>query len=173
MKNSTLLEIKYAFIISIFTLLWLVFEMISGLQSEYLEWHAIVTNFSLLIPILGIWFAINEFKGMRVTKYTFQKGFGVGFRITLINTVLSLPIIYLFYEFVNPDWQSTMMEASKNKALLEGKNAEQAVEQARVYFSMKSYMIQAAIGTLIFGSIVSSVVAFVVKSRGGGRDSRP
>lgn len=148
-----------------FSLIWIVFEQLLGLQDEYLEWHKIVTNFSLLIPTFGIWFAISEFKSARVSKYSFQKGFSLGFKITIINTILIIPTIYLFYTFINPDWTNTMMNKAKIDALNSGKDSIKAMEEARSYFSFKYYLIQNIIGTFIFGTLMSSIIAFLQKNR--------
>lgn len=165
MKNSGYLEIKYGLLVSVFTLIWIVFEQLLGLQDEYVEWHKIVTNFSLLIPIAGIWMALSEYKAARISKYNFQKGFGIGFRITLINTVLIIPIIYLFYLFINPDWPNTMMIEAKMEAINKGEDPLKAIEEARSYFDLKYYTIRNVIETFIFGTLFSSVIAFMQKNR--------
>jgi hypothetical protein len=165
MKNSSFIEIKFGILISVFTLIWIVFEQLLGLQDEYVDWHKIVTNFSLIIPILGIWMAIGEYKAARVSKYNFQKGFGIGFRITLINTVLIIPIIYIFYLFINPDWTNTMMLKAKMDALNNGEDALKAMEEARSYFDFKYYTIRCVIETLIFGTLFSAIIAFIQKNR--------
>ena len=172
MKSTLILEIKYGILISIFTLIWIVFEQLLGFQNEYIEWHSIISTFSLIIPIIGLYFAIKEFKMTRSNKYNFQKGFGVGFRITIINTVLIIPIIYLFYQFINPDWTSTMMNNAKLKALEQGEDPLKAIEEARSYFSLKYYMIQSLISTFIFGTLMSSLIAFLIKNRGKSKASR-
>lgn len=171
MKGTSALELKYGFLISVFTLIWIVFEQLLGLQEEYIEWHKIVTNFSLMIPVIGIWMALKDYKMARVSKYNFQRGFGIGFRITLINTVLIIPIIYVFYLFINPDWTNIMMNKAKIDALNEGQDPLKAIEEARSYFSMKYYMIQSVIGTFIFGTLISSLLAFLVKNRGKAKNS--
>ncbi len=171
MKISTAIEIKFGLLISVFTLVWIVFEQLLGLQDEYIEWHKIVTNFSLLIPIIGIWLALKEFKMTRTSKYTFQRGFAIGFRITLINTLLIIPIIYIFFEFINPDWTFTMMSKAKTEALTNGLDPTNSVEEARLYFGFKYYLIQSIVSTFIFGTLISSIIAFFVKNRGKNKSS--
>jgi hypothetical protein len=171
MKSTTALEFKFGILISIFTLIWLAFEQLLGLQDEFIEWHKFVTNFSLIIPIVGIWMAVKEFKMAKVTKYNFQKGFGIGFRITIINTILIIPIIILFYKFINPEWTNIMMNKAKIDALNSGEDPLKAIEEARSYFSLKYYMIQSIIGTFIFGTLISSLIAFMAKNRSSSKSS--
>jgi len=171
MKSTTALELKFGILISIFTLIWLAFEQLLGLQDEFIEWHKLVTNFSLIIPIVGIWMAVKEFKMAKVTKYNFQKGFGIGFRITIINTILIIPIIILFYKFINPEWTNIMMNKAKIDALNSGEDPLKAIEEARSYFSIKYYMIQSIIGTFIFGTLISSLIAFMAKNRSSSKNS--
>lgn len=171
MKSTTALELKYGILISIFGLIWIVFEQLLGLQDEFLEWHKLVTNFSLLIPIIGIWMALKDFKMAKVTKYSFQKGFGIGFRITLINTVLIVPIIFIFYKFINPEWTNTMINKAKLDAINSGQDHLKAMEEARSYFSLKYYLIQSIIGTFIFGTLISSLIAFLAKNRSNSKRS--
>ena len=171
MKGTNTLIIKYAVIISIFTLIWIVFEQLIGLQDVYVEWHKLVTNLKLIIPVIGIWLAIREFKMAKMSKFTFQKGFAIGFKITLINSVLIIPIIYLFYKFINPDWTMNMMEYAKIEALKAGEDPVKAADEARSYFSMTYFMIQSVIETFIFGTLISSVISFSMKSRGKTKSS--
>lgn len=171
MKGINSLIIKYAVIISIFTLIWIVFEQLIGLQDVYIEWHKLVTNFKLIIPVIGIWLAIREFKMAKMSKFNFQKGFAIGFKITLINALLIIPIIYLFFEFINPDWTMNMMEYAKLEALKEGEDPVKAADEARSYFSMNYTIIQSVIETFIFGTLISSVIAFSMKSRGKAKSS--
>ncbi len=171
MKSTSFLEIKYALLISIFNLIWIVFEQLLGLQDEYIGWHSIVTNFSLIIPIIGIWLAISEYKQTKVSKYTFPKGFGIGFRITLMNAVLTIPIIYLLYNFINPDWTSAMINEAKKNALLEGHDEQKAIAEASTYFSFNYYLIKSIIGTFIFGTLMSSIIAFLNKNRSKSKNS--
>jgi hypothetical protein len=171
MKSTTVLEFKFGILTSIFTLIWIAFEQLLGLQDEYVEWHKIVTNFSLIIPTIGIWLALKEFKMSKVAKYSFQKGFGIGFRITLINTVLVIPIVYIFYRLINPVWTQTMMMKAKMEALENGQDPLKAIEEARSYFSLNYYLIQSIIGTFIFGTLISSLLAFMMKNRGKSKKS--
>lgn len=171
MKSTSALEFKFGILISIFTLIWIAFEQLLGFQDEYVEWHKIVTNFSLVIPIIGIWMALKQYKMAKVSKYSFQKGFAIGFRITLINTVLIIPIIYVFYNFINPDWAQTMIYNAKKEALEKGQDTLKAMEEARSYFNMNYYMIQSVIETFIFGTLISSILAFLAKNRGKSKNS--
>jgi NADH:ubiquinone oxidoreductase subunit 3 (subunit A) len=171
MKSTAILEIKYGVLISVFTLIWIVFEQLLGFQDEYVDLHPVVSTLSLIIPIIGLYLAIREFKMARANKYNFQKGFGIGFRITLINSVLIIPTIYLFYKFINPDWTFNMMNNAKLKALEQGEDPLKAIEEARSYFSMKYYMIQSLISTFIFGTLMSSILAFMLKNRGRSKTS--
>lgn len=168
MKKNYALEIKYGFLISIFNLLWLTFEQLLGLQDEYIHLYKIVSSLSIIVPVVGIWFALSERK-MSSTKYTFEKGFNTGFIITLINTILIIPIVYIFFTFINPDFAINMMSYAKSQALHSGEDHLKAIEDARYYFSMTYFMIQKVVETFIFGTLISSVLAFVQKNRRGRR----
>ena len=93
MKTKSNIELKYALFISIFNLLWMVFEKISGLQDEYIEWNWIVTNFSLLIPLIGITLALREKKATKSERLTFEKGFISGLQISVICAILMVLIM--------------------------------------------------------------------------------
>jgi hypothetical protein len=58
-----------------------------------------------------------------------------------------------------------MMSYAKSQALHSGEDHLKAIEDARSYFSMNYYMIQKVVETFIFGSLISSVIAFVQKNR--------
>jgi hypothetical protein len=64
-----------------------------------------------------------------------------------------------------------MMNKAKIDALESGQDTVKAIEEARSYFSFKYYTIQSVIGTFIFGTLISSVIAFLIKNRGKSKSS--
>jgi hypothetical protein len=171
MKSNSYIELKYAFFISIFNLLWLVFEKISGLQDEHLEWHWLVTSLALLIPLIGISVALREKKATKSERMTFEKGFISGLQISVICAILIIPITYLFYTLINPDWTATMMITAENDAVQNGTDIDKAVADAESHYGMVSTMIRAFLSTIIWGSIISAVVSFRLKSRSSNSKS--
>jgi len=53
------IEIKWAIIFSIIVLLWMVLEKLSGLHSQYIDYHIYLTN---LFAIPAIWLVVLALK---------------------------------------------------------------------------------------------------------------
>jgi len=58
--NKFKLEIKWALLFTIMSLLWMLLERLLGLHDEHIEKHAIYTNFIAIPSILIYVFALHQ-----------------------------------------------------------------------------------------------------------------
>lgn len=147
------LEFKYASLIGIAMILWLWGEKIVGLHKEHIEYHPYVTMFAVLFPIIGTTMALKEKRAENGGYLTFKQGFLTGFGVALIGTPMAILIQFIFHKFINPDFFTDMI------AYAEAHDHPGSEE----YFNLKSYMIQAAMGPLVGGTVISAILAWVNK----------
>ncbi|HLT88213.1 MAG TPA: hypothetical protein VKZ57_11530 [Sphingobacterium sp.] len=65
MKNISI-EIKWAVLFSIMTLLWMVLEKLCGLHGKYIDYHLYLTN---LFAIPAIWFMVLALRDKKKNFY--------------------------------------------------------------------------------------------------------
>lgn len=158
MKNVKI-EIKWALIFVVMTLLWMVLEKLAGLHDTCIDKHAIYTNFiaipAILIYVLALF---DKKKNCYSGTMTYMQGFFSGLIITAIVTVISPLTQYITSTYITTTYFANVIKYSVES----GNLTQQAAEE---YFNLKSFVIQGLIGTPIMGVITTAVVAFFTKSR--------
>lgn len=153
------IEIKWAIIFSLATLLWMAFEKSMGWHDVLIEKHAIYTNFFAIIAITVYVLALLDkrkvdFKG----KMNWKQGFISGIILSVIISLLSPVTQYITSTFITPEYFTNIIKFAVDS----GKMTQEAAES---YFSLKSYVIQSVFGALTMGIVTSAIVAFFVKKQ--------
>lgn len=158
MKNFKI-EFKWAIVFAVMQLVWLLLERITGLHSNHIDKHVIVTNF-IAIPAIAIYvFAfLDKRKNFYQGIMTYKQGFKTGVILTLIVTVLTIGTQYIISTIITPEYFPNMIEY----AVREGKLTQEAAEET---FNLKSYMIQAPIGSLVMGLLTTAIVALFTRKK--------
>ena len=156
------IEIKWAIIFVVMTLIWMVLEKLVGLHDEHIDKHPIYTNF-IAIPAIAIYvFALldkrkNFYKG----AMTYKQGFITGLIITAIVTVLSPLTQYITSTIITPEYFPNMI----NYSVETGKLTQEAAEE---YFNLKNYLLQVIIGTPLMGILTTAIVAIFTRKKSAG-----
>lgn len=158
MKNIRT-ELKWALIFLAMQLVWMAGEKLAGLHGPLIEKHALYTNF-IAIPSVLIY--ILALRDKRLRDYggfmTYRQGFISGLLITAIVTLLSPLMIWLTVGVISPDFFAHFREY----AVASG---QMSAEQAAAYFSLRSYMVQAAFGAAAMGTVTAALVALLTKKK--------
>lgn len=156
MKNLKI-EIKWAIIFALMTLLWMVLEKAVGLHDVHIDKHMTYTNF-FAIPAIAVYvFALlekrkNHYHG----KMTYMQGFICGLIITLFVTILSPLTQYITSTFITPDYFQNAIATGVST----GKTTQEAGE---AYFNLENYIIQGLIGAPVMGMITTAIVAIFTR----------
>lgn len=158
MKNIKI-EIKWAIIFALMTLLWMVFERSVGLHDTQIDKHAVYTNF-IAIPAISVYvFALlDKRKNFYHGKMTYLQGFICGLIITLFVTVLSPLTQYITSTIITPDY----FENAIAYGVSTGKTTPEAAED---YFNLENYIIQGLIGAPFMGLITTALVAIFTRKK--------
>ncbi len=158
MKNLRI-EIKWAIVFLVMTLLWMMFEKSMGWHDEGIADHASYTNLyaipAIMVYVLAL---LDKKKNFYGGQMTYKQGFMTGLIITLIVAILSPLNQYIISTFITPDYFTNVIEYSVSNGMMEQTEAE-------AYFSLKNYMLISVIGALMMGLITTLVVALFVRSR--------
>jgi len=153
------IEIMWAIIFMVMTLIWMLLEKLAGLHDEHIDKHPIYTNF-IAIPAIAIYvFALldkrkNFYRGVM----TYKQGFITGLIITAIVTVLSPLTQYITSTIITPEYFPNMISYSVET----GKLTQEAAEE---YFNLKNYLLEVIIGTPIMGILTTAIVAIFTRKK--------
>ncbi|MCK0147976.1 DUF4199 domain-containing protein [Arenibacter sp. F26102] len=151
------IEIKWAIIFSLATLLWMAFEKSMGWHDVLIEKHAIYTNFFAIIAITVYVLALLDKRKVDYNgKMNWKQGFISGIILSVIISLLSPLTQYITSTFITPEYFTNIIKFAVDS----GKMTQEAAES---YFSLKSYVIQGVFGALTMGIVTSAIVAFFVK----------
>jgi len=152
-------EIKWALLFFVMTLVWMLMERLVGLHSEHIDKHPIYTNF-IAIPAIAVYvFALTE-KRSKIYggEMTYLQGFKTGIWITLFVTVLS-PLTQVIVSYViTPDYfKNAINYATAVEKVSQG--------DAEKYFSIGNYIMQGLMGAPVMGLVTSAIVALFTKRK--------
>lgn len=153
-------SIKWALIGSMASLLWLVMEYVVGLHDKYIEYHPIVTNFALIIPILALRQTVEDTKRLN-PGLTFQKAFSECAIGVLLTTFLAPIGVYVFFKYVNPDFFNSFIQYAVVHADQMHVTKEKALQRASSYFNFQMYIVQTVLSTLFGGLLIGVVVSYL------------
>jgi len=155
--NKYKVEIKWAIIFFVVSLLWMVFERAVGLHDEHIDKHMIYTNFFAIPAILVFVMALlDKRKTSYGGKMTYKQGLMAGLIITAIVTILSPVSQYITSEWITPDYFKNVTNYSVETGFM-------TREAALDYFNMKKYIIQSLIGAAVMGVVTSAIVAIFTR----------
>ncbi len=159
MMGKFRIEIKWAIIFVLATLLWMVFEKSMGWHDVLIEKHAIYTNFFAIIAIAVYILALLDKRKVDYHgKMDWKQGFISGIILSVIIAVISPITQYITSTFITPEYFTNVI----NFVVDSGKMDREAAES---YFNLKSYILQSLFGALTMGIVTSAIVAFFVKKQ--------
>jgi hypothetical protein len=158
MKNIKI-EIKWAIIFAIMSLLWMVLEKAFGLHDAHNDKHVIYTNF-IAIPAITVYVLalLDKRKNHYHGHMTYMQGFISGSIITLIVTVLSPLTQVITSLLITPDYFQNAIAYGVSS----GKTTQEAAE---AFFNLENYIIQGLIGAPVMGLITTAVVAIFTQKK--------
>lgn len=153
------IEIKWAFIFSNVALLWFIFEKMLGYHDENVK-SQLFFAYLFAIPALGLYFLALKDKRKSIFKglMTWRQGVVSGIFISLFIAIFSIFINYICFEFISPEFFSTISKhvvATKAMTAVEAEN----------YFNLKNYLLEGIYGALSSGVVTSAIMAFFLKTK--------
>jgi hypothetical protein len=149
------IELKWAAIFIVMTLVWMVLERLAGLHDAHIDMHPYLTNF-IAIPAIAVYvFALREkrerFYGGTMT---YAQGFRCGAIITLLVTIITPLSQYIISTVITPDYFANIIRYSVEHGLLTQVTAEST-------FNLKSYIIQATMFAPVMGLITTAITTAI------------
>ncbi|MBX3163118.1 MAG: DUF4199 domain-containing protein [Bacteroidetes bacterium] len=159
MKNLKI-EIKWAVIFSVMSLLWMVLEKLCGLHSTYIDYHLYLTN---LFAIPAIWVYVLALKDKKKNFYnaqmSYKQGLISGIILSVMIAVMSPLTQWITSYVITPEYFPNVIKRSVELGYYK------TTEEAQAQFNYKNYAVQGAIGALIMGIVTTAIVMLFVRSK--------
>ena len=157
--NKFSIEIKWGIIFTIAALVWMYIEKALGWHDELVSKHAIFTNIFAIVAIVVYVLALRDKKlNFYNGQMSWTQGFISGVIVSVVVAILAPLAQYVTHEFITPNYFENVIAYSIENDMMNQEGAE-------AYFSLTSYMMQAAFGALAMGVVTSAIVALFVKSK--------
>jgi hypothetical protein len=151
--NSVKIEIKWAIIFFVATLLWMWLERLVGLHDQYIEKHAVYTNFFAIIAIaIYVLALLNKRRAFYQGTMTYWQGVQAGLWLTLFIVLLVPLAQFITHTWITPDYFHNI---SQHAVSLE----QMTPDQAQAYFSLPHYIQLSVIMAAVMGFVTTLVVA--------------
>jgi len=149
-RKSIILAITY-FILFI---VWKACEKLLGFHDGNINLYPVISDL-ILIPIIIIYSV--GFKSLRIGlggKIKFINALGFGLMASLFIVALTPMSVWIFDQFLNPNFYATMIQ-------YQVKNHLSTLEIAQQSFNHENFKQSCLIGNIVTGSILSVILAFL------------
>jgi len=154
------LEMKWALIFVVMSLLWMLLEKLFGLHSTHIDKHMYITNlFAIPAIIIYVLALIDKKKKDYNGIMTYKQGFISGLIITIIVALLSPLTQWITSTIITPEYFPNVIAHSVATGY------HKSLEEAEAFFNLKNYIIQSVIGAIIMGMVTSAIVAIFVRTK--------
>lgn len=152
---------KYGLIQGVVGFLLFVVVAMTGMTQSWLT-----TSISIIVLVVLVVLAHREFKKSNEGIMSYGQGVGVGTLLTVVASVLSCILLYIYVGFINTGYPAAALKAQQ--AALEargmtGAQLEQALSMTSAMLTPVGILISSLISAVIVGFIVALVVSAFTK----------
>lgn len=159
MKNLRI-EIKWAIIFAIMTLLWMVLEKVCGLHGKYIDYHLYLTN---LFAIPAIWIMVLAIKDKKWNFYngniSYKQGLVFGVILSAFIALLSPLTQWITSYVITPEYFPNVIKRSVELGYYK------STTEAEAQFNYKNYAIQSTIFAFAFGVITTAIAMIFLRTK--------
>ncbi|CAH0336048.1 hypothetical protein FVB9288_01720 [Flavobacterium sp. CECT 9288] len=154
------IEIKWAILFSIMTLLWMVLEKLSGLHSTYIDYHFYLTNLFAIPAIVFMVLALQEKKKVYYGgQMSYKQGLISGIILSVIIALLSPLTQWIISYVISPEYFPNVIKRSVEIGYFK------SIAEAEANFNYPNYAKQGAIGALIMGIVTTAIAMIFIRSK--------
>ncbi|MGC4042090.1 MAG: DUF4199 domain-containing protein [Flavobacterium sp.] len=156
-KNYTI-EIKWAIRFTLLTLAWAIGEKAIGLHDQYIENYGMCSLLFFFPAVLFFFLAIREKKKyVYNNSMTWRQGFVSGIIMSFIIALLNPMAQYVIYKMISPHFFETIIAYKVQHKM--------TLENAKIFFNLKTYMIETTFMALSKGLITGALVSLILKNK--------
>lgn len=160
MLSNYKIEIKWAVLFSVMTLLWMLLEKLTGLHSTYIDYQIYLTN---LFAIPAVWFFVLALKDKKKNCYggkiTYKQGLISGIILSVLIALISPLTQWITSYVITPEYFPNVIKRSVELGYYK------TTADAEANFNYKSYAIQGALGALGMGIVTTLIVMLFLRTK--------
>jgi Protein of unknown function (DUF4199) len=176
MKNCLI----YGFVMTFAAFLLRLVLFIAGLESDpahstAARWIGGFAGLVIAIVVLVLGIKARRREVPPETEFTYGQAFKTGMGIQLFCAIFSPVTTYVYLSVINPHFIDMMIQANRDKMEARGLGSDQidrAEHMMRLFTTPGAQAIESFFGVLIFGAIVTLIVAAFLR-RTGAHDPLP
>jgi len=154
------IEIKWAVIFSLMTLLWMLLEKLTGLHSTHIDKHAYISNLFAIPAILIYVLALKDKKkNFYNGQISYRQGITSGIILSVIIALLYPLVQWIISYVITPEYFPNAIAYSLETGYYKTQ------EEAETFFNFKSYVIFGDVWALFMGIVTTAIVMLFLKSK--------
>lgn len=154
------IEIKWAILFSIMGLVWMLLEKLSGLHSQYIDYHLYLTNLFAIPAILFMVLALSEKKKVfYFGKITYLQGLKSGIILSLIIALISPLSQWITSFIISPEYFPNVIKRSVELGYYK------TTAEAAANFNYPNYAVQGAIASFVMGMVTTAIAMIFIRSK--------
>ena len=161
MKNLKI-EIKWALIFSVVSLLWMLLEKLFGLHGRNIDYHLYLTN---LFYLPAIWVLVLALKDKKQSFHSGTMSYGQGLVCGIVLSIfiaLLAPLVQWVISYViSPEYFPNVIKRSVELGYFK------TAAEAEANFNYENYAINSAVFIFIFGLVTSAIAMIFIRSKAG------
>ena len=158
--NNIKIELKWAIVFSVVTLVWMVLEKISGLHGKYIDYHLYLTN---LFAIPAIWMMVMALKDKKKNDYneniSYKQGLVSGIILSVFIAILSPFTQWITSYIITPEYFPNVIKRSVELGYFK------TTLEAEANFNYPNYAKQGAIGALVMGILTTTIAMIFIRTK--------
>ncbi len=159
MKNITI-ELKWAILFSVMTLLWMVLEKLCGLHGKYIDYHLYLTN---LFAIPAVWLMVLALKDKKKNFYkgqmSYRQGLVAGIILSVFIALLSPLTQWITSYIITPEYFPNVIKRSVETGYFK------TTAEAEANFNYPNYAKQGTIGALVMGIVTTAIAMIFIRTK--------
>ncbi|MBS3142848.1 DUF4199 domain-containing protein [Candidatus Woesearchaeota archaeon] len=158
-------EIKYGTVIGVGVSAWVLLEFLLGFHTTRMHIGQYTGYLSIIVPILGIYFALKEIK--KKEAFGFWKGVKHGMLIVSLAAVIITVFFYGYNTVIHPGWLDRGIEYQTQQMRAQGiseGNITAMTHQMRVFYTSAAQYPAIFLGILLQGLILSLIIAVFMRT---------
>lgn len=157
MKNYSI-EIKWALRFTLLTLAWAIGEKAVGLHDVYIANYGMCSMLFVFPAFLFYYLALAEKKKYFYNNsITWKQGFVSGIVLSFIITLFIPATQYVIYKSITPHFFDNIIAYKVQHKM--------TLENAKIYFNLKTYIIEGTFTGLSKGIISGALVSLIIRNK--------
>ena len=113
-------EYRYGLLCGVGMSIWVLIEFALGFHTTSLEIGQYSGYASVFIPIVVIYVALKEQQTALNVVLPLKAGINTGFQIAIISAAIFTLFLFLYNNYINPEWIDAMVQWQRKKLILSG-----------------------------------------------------